>query len=77
MKKCINLYQSSKKFTQEGLGIFTTEAIKKNSFLGITHIRDEQFFNNHSRIKKFGDAVDPTKRTEEVKNFMHFIKRKE
>ena len=76
----------------EGLGIFTTEAIKKNSFLGITHIRDEQFenkyirtplggFYNHSNEPnairmvsdtlprlKFGDAVDPTKRTEEVKN---------
>ncbi len=30
----------------EGLGIFATEDIKKNTFMGITHIRDEQFENN-------------------------------
>ncbi len=76
----------------EGLGIFATEDIKKNTFLGITHIRDEQFenkyirtplggFYNHSNDPnvirmvsdtlpklKFGDATDPQKKTEEVKN---------
>ena len=76
----------------EGLGIFATEDIKKNTFLGITHIRDEQFenkyirtplggFYNHSNNPnvirmvsdtlpklKFGDEIDPKKKTEEVKN---------
>ncbi len=33
----------------EGLGLFATEDIKKNSFIGITHIRDEQFENKHIR----------------------------
>jgi len=76
----------------EGLGIFATEDIKKNTFLGITHIRDEQFenkyirtplggFYNHSNDPnvirmvsdalpklKFGDEIDPKKKTEEIKN---------
>ena len=33
----------------EGLGLFTTEVIKKNSFIGVTHIRDEQFENKYIR----------------------------
>ncbi len=33
----------------EGLGLFATEDIKKNSFLGVTHIRDEQFENKYIR----------------------------
>ena len=33
----------------EGLGLFATEYIKKNSFIGITHIRDEQFENKYIR----------------------------
>ena len=33
----------------EGLGLFATEDIKSNSFIGITHIRDEQFENKYIR----------------------------
>jgi len=33
----------------EGLGLFTNIAIKKNTFIGITHIRDEQFENKYIR----------------------------
>ena len=33
----------------EGLGLFAIEDIKKNSFLGVTHIRDEQFENKYIR----------------------------
>ena len=33
----------------EGLGLFATENIKKNSFMGVTHIRDEQFENKYIR----------------------------
>ena len=33
----------------EGLGLFATENIKKNSYLGITHIRDELFENKYIR----------------------------
>ncbi len=33
----------------EGLGLFALEKIKKNSYLGITHIRDEQFENKYIR----------------------------
>ena len=76
----------------EGLGLFATEDIKKNSYIGVTHIRDEQFdnkyirtplggFYNHSNNPnvmrmvsdilpklKFGDLVDPTKNTEQIKS---------
>ena len=33
----------------EGLGLFTTVDIKKNTFIGVTHIRDEQFENKYIR----------------------------
>jgi len=33
----------------EGLGLFAIQDIKANSFLGITHIRDEQFENKYIR----------------------------
>jgi len=33
----------------EGLGLFAAQDIKANSFLGITHIRDEQFENKYIR----------------------------
>ena len=33
----------------EGLGLFATENIQINSFIGITHIRDEQFENKYIR----------------------------
>ena len=33
----------------EGLGLFATIEIKANSFIGITHIRDEQFENKYIR----------------------------
>ena len=33
----------------EGLGLFATENIKSNSFIGVTHIRDEQFENKYIR----------------------------
>ena len=33
----------------EGLGLFTNIAIKKNTFIGIIHIRDEQFENKYIR----------------------------
>ena len=33
----------------EGLGLFAAKNIKANSFIGITHIRDEQFENKYIR----------------------------
>ena len=33
----------------EGLGLFATKDIKANSFIGVTHIRDEQFENKYIR----------------------------
>ncbi len=33
----------------DGLGLFATKAIKANSFIGVTHIRDEQFENKYIR----------------------------
>ena len=33
----------------EGLGLFTNVNIKKNTFIGVTHIRDEQFENKYIR----------------------------
>jgi len=38
-----------KKSPIEGLGLFATENIKKYSFIGITHVRDEQFENKYIR----------------------------
>ena len=33
----------------EGLGLYATEDIKTNTFIGVTHIRDEQFENKYIR----------------------------
>ncbi len=33
----------------EGLGLYAIEDIKKNTFIGVTHIRDEQFENKYIR----------------------------
>ena len=33
----------------EGLGLYAKEDIKKNTFIGVTHIRDEQFENKYIR----------------------------
>ena len=33
----------------EGLGLFATKNIKKNTFIGVTHVRDEQFENKYIR----------------------------
>ena len=33
----------------EGLGLFASEDIKSNSFIGVTHVRDEQFENKYIR----------------------------
>ena len=38
-----------KKSPIEGLGLYAEEDIKKNSFIGVTHIRDEQFENKYIR----------------------------
>ena len=38
-----------KKSSIEGLGLYAVKEIKKNSFIGITHIRDEQFENKYIR----------------------------
>ena len=47
----------------EGLGLFSTVEIKKNTFIGITHIRDEQFDNKYIRTPLGGfynHSNDPT-----------------
>ena len=47
----------------EGLGLFTTISIKKNTFIGVTHIRDEQFENKYIRTPLGGfynHSNDPT-----------------
>ena len=38
-----------KKSPIEGLGLYAVENIKKNSYIGVTHIRDEQFENKYIR----------------------------
>ena len=38
-----------KKSPIEGLGLYAMEDMKKNSFIGITHVRDEQFENKYIR----------------------------
>ena len=47
----------------EGLGLFTNVDIKKNTFIGVTHIRDEQFENKYIRTPIGGfynHSNDPT-----------------
>ena len=47
----------------EGLGLFTEVNIKKNTFIGVTHIRDEQFENKYIRTPLGGfynHSDDPT-----------------
>ena len=47
----------------EGLGLFATEDIKANTFIGVTHIRDEQFENKYIRTPLGGfynHSNDPT-----------------
>ena len=47
----------------EGLGLFTNISIKKNTFIGVTHIRDEQFDNKYIRTPLGGfynHSNDPT-----------------
>ena len=47
----------------EGLGLFAKEYIKNNLFIGITHIRDEQFENKYIRTPLGGfynHSNDPT-----------------
>ena len=47
----------------EGLGLFTNVDIQKNTFIGVTHIRDEQFENKYIRTPLGGfynHSDDPT-----------------
>ena len=47
----------------EGLGLFAVQDIKINSFIGVTHIRDEQFENKYIRTPLGGfynHSNDPT-----------------
>ena len=47
----------------EGLGLFATQDIKANTFIGVTHIRDEQFENKYIRTPLGGfynHSNDPT-----------------
>ena len=47
----------------EGLGLFATQNIKANTFIGVTHIRDEQFENKYIRTPLGGfynHSNDPT-----------------
>ena len=47
----------------EGFGLFATKDIKSNSFIGITHIRDEEFENKYIRTPLGGfynHSNDPT-----------------
>ena len=38
-----------RKSSIDGLGLYALEAIKRNSFIGVTHVRDEQFENKYIR----------------------------
>ena len=50
LPKCLTI----KKSPIEGLGLYATEDIKANTFLGITHILDENFENNYIRTSLGG-----------------------
>ena len=38
-----------KRSSIDGLGLYALEDIKRNSFIGVTHVRDEQFENKYIR----------------------------
>ena len=38
-----------RKSSIDGLGLYALEDIKRNSFIGVTHVRDEQFENKYIR----------------------------
>ena len=51
-----------KKSKIHGLGLFATERIEKDFFLGITHIKDSRFENGYSRTPLggfFNHSEDP------------------
>ena len=59
LPKCLTI----KKSPIEGLGLYAVEDIKANTFLGITHILDENFENNYIRTPLGGfynHSDDPT-----------------
>ena len=45
LPKCLTI----KKSPIEGLGLYATQNIKSNTFIGLTHIRDKDFENNYIR----------------------------
>ena len=49
MYKPLPNFLTIKKSPNEGLGLYSTEDIKANTFLGITHILNENFENNYIR----------------------------
>tara|TARA_B100000029_G_C17035874_1_gene764022 strand:+ start:166 stop:594 length:429 start_codon:yes stop_codon:yes gene_type:complete len=49
MYKPLPKFLTIKKSPIEGLGLYATENIKANSFLGLTHIRDKDFENGYIR----------------------------
>ena len=49
MYKPLPKYLTIKKSPIEGLGLYATENIKVNTFIGLTHIQDENFENNYIR----------------------------
>ena len=53
LPKCLTI----KKSPIEGLGLYATENIKANTFLGITHILDENFENNYIYIYYFNYSM--------------------
>ena len=60
----------------EGLGLFTNIDIKKNTFIGVTHIRDEQFENKYIRTPLGGFFNHSKKPNCEAVYFGDFIKLK-
>ena len=45
-----------KKSPIEGLGLYATKDIKANSFIGLTHIQDEDFENGYTKHVKRSDT---------------------
>ena len=56
----------------EGLGLFATVKIKKNSFIGLTHIRDEMFEGKYIRTP-LGGFYNHSKESNIMKMVSDFI----
>lgn len=76
MYKPLPFYLTIKTSEIDGLGLFTTEDIDDNFFIGITHVRDNRFENCYIRTPLggfFNHSETPNCKVEEHGDFLKLI----